>query len=264
MKPIFSYAGNKYKEANYIKSLMPNNWNRIVEPFGGSAAFSFALETTHALIGDVRENNIITLEKFQQDGPKILEYFNSIKDYTKKELEQLFYYNRDELFGTEDPILQAQRWIVIRNLCYSGLDRINEKTGKYNVSFGFRNNMPWNGTHQHYELIQDWEFKLQDWKRTCNEVVETDFVLLDPPYYNRNSSYGGNYEDEEQIHTDIRDFMANTPAKCMIVHIDCPLYRELYKEMNIIEKDFTYNIISNDKKVKHLYITNYQNENQLF
>ena len=263
MKPIFHYSGNKSKEAKYIKSLMPPQTQRIVEPFGGSAALSFALEKP-AIIGDVRENNIITLQQFKQHGEELLLFFTELQQKSTEELQELYYYWRDEMYGNNDPLIMAKRWIIVKNNCYAGLDRVNNKTGKYNISFGFRDKMPWNGTQQHIELLKDWQIVLQDWKDTANLAKQNDFVFFDPPYYNRTSDYGGTYKNEEQIHIDIRDWMQNSPIPSMIVHIDCELYQDLYSKMNIETKDYTYVTKTNNSKVQHLYITNYQTKTSLF
>ena len=46
MKPIFKYSGGKGRELKRIKTLIPsiNEFDRVVEPFAGGAAFAFDLE----------------------------------------------------------------------------------------------------------------------------------------------------------------------------------------------------------------------------
>ena len=42
MKPIIKYQGGKTRELPIIKKLAPTEFNRIIEPFAGGAAVSFA------------------------------------------------------------------------------------------------------------------------------------------------------------------------------------------------------------------------------
>ena len=44
MKPIIKYQGGKTRELPIIKKLAPTKFDRIVEPFAGGAAVSFAYE----------------------------------------------------------------------------------------------------------------------------------------------------------------------------------------------------------------------------
>jgi len=273
MKPIFKYSGGKSKELKLIKQLLPNNFDeikRVVEPFAGSAAVAFGLEKP-AIISDVRENNIKTFEAVRDNFDEVFNYIEDIKNkideydessYTEFLMEE-YYRQRDEMFGCTDPVDIAKRWILLRQLCFSGMDRINEKTGKFNVPFAWYKKLTCNLSKEHSDLLKEWELILGDWCIAYDKATSEDFVFLDPPYYNRNSEYGGDYQDNEQLHIDIAEKFFSSPAKSMMVHIDCPLYRDLYKDATIYEKPFTYsqNFMARDNsksKVNHLYIMNYK------
>lgn len=276
MKPIFKYSGGKSRELKLIKELLPDNFdekiNKVVEPFAGSAAVAFGLEKP-AIISDLRENNIRTFEAVRDNFDQVFEYIEDIKNkiseydessYTEF-LNKEYYRQRDDMFGCTDPIDVAKRWILLRQLCFSGMDRINEKTGKFNVPFGWYKKLTCNLSKEHSNLLQDWDLILGDWTIAYDKATSNDFVFLDPPYYKRNSEYGGDYEDNEQLHIDIAEKFFSSPAQSMMVHIDCELYRDLYKDAIIYEKPFTYsqNFVGRDNsksKVNHLYILNYKPE----
>jgi DNA adenine methylase len=263
MKPIFKYSGGKTKELKRIKEILPKKINRVIEPFAGGAAVSFDLEKP-SILCDIRSNNIVTYRAVRDHFDEVSSYLDTIKSIQDiKELEKIYYYQRDQKFRTEDPIEVAQRWIILRQLCFSGMDRINKGDGKFSVPFGWYKKFQTSLSKNHRDFLQNCDLILGDWKEAFDKGVEDDFTFLDPPYYNRNSEYGGDYEDNEQLHIDIAERFKNSPSNCMMIHIDCPLYRELYEGYPIITRSHTYsqNFKGRDntnQKVSHLYITNYE------
>jgi DNA adenine methylase len=263
MKPIFKYSGGKSKEIKIIEKYLPQAINRVIEPFSGSAALSFHLEK-ESIISDVRENNIITFEKVRDNFDEIhskLDEIKKIKDI--KELERIYYFYRDEKFQTKNQVEQAIRWIVLRQLCFSGMDRINKSNGKFSVPFGWYKKFNCNLDTRHKDFLQKSEIILGDWKVSFDMGEKDDFIFLDPPYFNRNSEYGGDYVDGEDLHIQISERFKNSKSNCFLIHVDCELYRNLYEGYNIIEKPFTYSQNfkgrnNSNQKVNHLYIYNYE------
>lgn len=261
MKPLFKYSGGKSREFSFISKHLPLEFDRIIEPFAGSGAVSFLLEKP-AILSDLRENNIKTFIGVRDHYDEIRKYFDTLSVKTIEELEKEYYLQRDTNFGVSEPVDVAKRWIVLRQLCFSGMDRINGKTGKFNVPFGWYPNFKSNLSKKHSHYLKTCELIHGDWKLAYEKATENDFIFLDPPYYNRNSEYGGDYVDSENLHIEIADWFSKMPGKAMMVHIDCPLYRDLYKNHTIIEKPFKYSQNfkgreSKGSKVNHLYIVNY-------
>ena len=54
MKPIIKYQGGKTRELPIIKKLAPAKFERIIEPFAGGAAVSFAYEKP-AILCDIND-----------------------------------------------------------------------------------------------------------------------------------------------------------------------------------------------------------------
>jgi DNA adenine methylase len=264
MRPIFKYSGGKSRELKRITQMLPDNFTRVIEPFAGSAAVAFHLEKP-AILADIRENNIRVFEQVRDNFDLVFNYLETLKTKTIEELEKEYYYQRDDQFGVQDPVEAAIRWIVLRQLCFSGMDRINVKTGKFNVPFAWYPKFACNLHSGHRDLLQHFELILGDWSTAYDLARPDDFVFLDPPYFNRNSEYGGETEgwsDEETLHREIAEKFRTIKTQAMMVHIDCPLYRELYHGYTIIQKDYTYsqNFKGRDNsgaKVGHLYILNY-------
>jgi len=87
MKPIFKYSGGKSRELKTIKSLLPKEFKRIVEPFSGSAAVSFGLEIP-AILSDLRENNIKTFEAVRDNYNDVSQYIEDLKSKNVEFLEK--------------------------------------------------------------------------------------------------------------------------------------------------------------------------------
>lgn len=266
MKTIFKYSGGKSRELKRIKNLIPDNITRIVEPFAGSCAVSFGLELP-ALVADTRENVINALDVVKDKAlyPKLqvmVDNMKTIKDVEK--LNDIFYQQRDQKFGVIDPLEKAFRWIVIRQLVFSGIDRINLKTGKINAPFGWYKGFSCHLSERHHDLLQSWEIKLSSFEKTLEDVKEGDWIFLDPPYLGRNSTYDGvSPERLEKMHEKLLGLLKEIRRPWLIIHTDCDFFRQRYDSFNIqtAEHSYSQNIKGRDnseQKVKHLYISNYE------
>jgi DNA adenine methylase len=278
MKTLVKYQGGKSREMKFISSILPSTYERTVEPFAGSAAFSVALETP-ALLSDLREDAIaffqVLADQRREELKEMLDWAAGLsaatKDKTKEELAQeenlysQYYFWRDEKFGTKDPVEQAFRFVFLRTLCFSGMERVNAKTGKSNVPFGWYGNFN-PGIVRQWDKAVEWskgvEAHCQPWEKTLGLLRSSDFLFLDPPYLNRLGYEAKGFEKDEDMHRELASLLKEIDCKWMMVHVDCPEYREMYSWAKIIEKPYTYSLNfkgrQNKKaKVGHLYIVNY-------
>ena len=101
MKPIFKYSGGKTRELKRIHEIISGiEFDRVVEPFAGGAAFAFDQEKP-ALVSDIRSNNVDVYKAVQDEiqFKFLLEKVEELKLITdRKELEKEFYYWRDEKY----------------------------------------------------------------------------------------------------------------------------------------------------------------------
>ena len=143
MKPVIKYQGGKSKELPLIKQMLPQQFDRVVEPFCGGAAVSFGLQTP-AILNDINPM-VINLYKVLQssDYVHVLNHINVIKTYEHDALQEAFYAARDVINNPEKftPLIQAISYIIVRQLCFSGMERYNAK-GEFNVPFGHYKNDP--------------------------------------------------------------------------------------------------------------------------
>jgi DNA adenine methylase len=237
----------------------------------GGGAFSFNREIP-ALVSDIRENNMDVYKAVKDEVQfklllKKVEDFKLVTDI--KELEKEFYYWRDDKYQNCNALWEkAMRWIVIRQLCFSGMDRVNLKTGKFNVPFGWYKKFSTSLSLDHHKLLQEWDLQVCSFEVSIAAATENDFIFIDPPYLERNSDYGDNTHSIE-LHEKLFKSLDNTPAKWLLIHMRHPFYEEHYKDYNILTKDFQYasqwkGREQKDRKVEHLYITNCAPNNTLF
>ncbi len=262
MKPVIKYQGGKTKELPLIKELAPQ-YKRIVEPFCGGAAVSLYYRD-YCLLNDLNDA-VINLYKVigSEDYYLLQNRINEIKCYEHDELSSLYYSSRDIINSPYDytPLEWAIAYIVVRQLCFSGMERYNGD-GKFNVPFGHYKKMSCQLLPQHHQFFKD-KVTLSncDAISIIEQCNEDDWIFLDPPYLDRlgyTTGDGGN-----ELHARLVEAMKKTKGKWLFIHSDCDFYREGLKNYNIHIKDFKYmQNFGKDKdhsksNVQHLYVTNF-------
>ena len=262
MKPVIKYQGGKSKELPLIKDMLPSNFSRIVEPFCGGAAVSFGLETP-AILNDINPMVINLYQVLQSDDyMDVIDHINTIKTYEHDALEEAFYLARDVINNPENfsSRIQAISYIIVRQLCFSGMERYNRK-GEFNVPFGHYKKLSCNLVPNHHTFLSKCDIRQGSFVNVFDDVNADDFVFVDPPYLERLGYTQGDGGDT--LHEELARCLKSTDAKWMIIHSDHEFYRETYKDFNIMDKDFNYaqrfgkGKDHSGAKVKHLYVTNY-------
>jgi len=266
LKPVVKYMGGKSRELPLIKQLLPSQFTRVVEPFCGGAAVSFGLGYP-ALMSDINRDiinlySVIANEKLYPQLQLKVEY---IKGLEHDDLEQEFYGAREAINQSWDCVDQLQRalaYIIVRQLCFSGMERYNTK-GEFNVPFGHYKKFSCNLSPDHHNFLKKkCIFRYGSFVNLFEQINSNDFVFIDPPYLERLGYTQG--DGGSILHEELLSCLKATKSQWMIIHSDHEFYRESYKDFNILEKDFAYaQRFGKDKdhsgaKVKHLYITNYE------
>lgn len=261
MHPIFKYSGGKRRELKRIIPLLPTSFERVVEPFCGSAALAFKLERP-ALVADTRRDVIVTLRAVKDPLTYSalqtrLDVLQAVTD--RKELEREFYRQRDEMWGCTDAVDIAYRFIVIRQLVFSGMERHNS-SGKENAPFGWYERFKCPLSIEHHQLLQSWQIEQQDFEATLAQVGVNDAVFLDPPYLGRNSAYGDAQNDLSALHEKLISSLDSAPYPWLAVHCDEPSWRAFGARHKMQEHAFGYsqNFKGRDNsqsKTVHLYVS---------
>lgn len=265
LKPIVKYMGGKSRELPLIKELLPQNFQRVIEPFCGGAAISFYLGSS-SILNDIHKDliNLYSVVANENLYPNLQQEVNYIKTLEHDELEKKFYEARDVInqswIGDND-YQRALSYIIVRQLCFSGMERYNSK-GEFNVPFGHYKKFSCNLSPNHHKFLKEnCEIKLGSFVNVFSQLNENDFVFLDPPYLERLGYSQG--DGGLSLHQSLLSCLKATNAKWMLIHSDNEFYRDSYNDFSIIEKDFAYaqrfgkNKNHSGAKVQHLYITNY-------
>lgn len=264
MKPIIKYQGGKSKELPFIQTILPKTYSKIIEPFCGGAAVSFGLETM-AHLNDINRD-VINLYRVIGSPvlyPDVQAWIDQYKLLEHDDLEKLYYKSREIInqpwSDTTDLDSRAISYIIVRQLCFSGMERYNSK-GEFNVPFGHYKKLSCNLSLQHHKFLHKCDIDHGSFEKVFDGLTENDFVFVDPPYLDRLGYTEG--DGGLNLHQDLLGCLQTTSAKWMVVHCDNEFYRDAYADYNVITKDFKYsqNFVGRDNsgnKVNHLYITNY-------
>lgn len=266
MKPIVKYQGGKTKELSLIKQLLPSSFSRVVEPFCGGAAVSFGLGYP-ALLSDINRDiiNLYSVVASEESYSQLQGQVDRIKLLEHDDLGAKFYAAREVInqpWDCVDSLQRALSYIIVRQLCFSGMERYNAK-GEFNVPFGHYKRFSCNLSTEHHNFLREHcVCRCGSFEGLLDGVNSDDFVFVDPPYLERLGYSQG--DGGLSLHEGLLGCLKATEAKWMIIHSDHEFYRESYKDFNIIERDFAYaqrfgkGKDHSGAKVKHLYVTNYK------
>lgn len=179
-------------------------------------------------------------------------------------------YNNPLLFKGKEELLTAL-FFFIRNYAYSGMFRYNDR-GEFNVPYG---GMGYNakslagklqyykspGLREHFKKTSFFNLDFEDFLHHSSPK-ENDFIFLDPPYDSAFSTYAGNDFTQKDQQRLAKWLICECKAKWMMIIKRTDFIYGLYanKGLNIrmFDKEYLVSFMNrNDKRAKHLLITNY-------
>ena len=179
-------------------------------------------------------------------------------------------YNNISSFPKQNTSLpyNIANFFFIREYCYGSMFRYNSK-GEFNIPYGgmsynrknFREKIDNIFNAQTKELFSGTEICCSDFSDfiAAHNLVETDFMFLDPPYDTDFSDYEGRGFSKHD-HARLAEVLRNTKAKFILIIKNTDYIYSLYqKGFNILcfDKTYTYNVRSrNQRNVEHLIISN--------
>ncbi len=240
VQPFLKWAGGKRQLLPYIKSFIPQSFDRYFEPFVGGGAVLFDLQHPKAFINDAN-GELINLYKVIRNNPDAL-----LSEVAKhKNLEKYFYalrkQDRDEnLYSQLSSVQRAARIIYLNKTCFNGLFRVNSQ-GQFNAPFGKYPN-PNIAPPKIIYAVSDYLNKadISITSTDFAEAVETaragDFIYFDPPYdpVSDTSSFTGYHKsafgrsEQERLFKVFKD-LDRRGCKVMLSNSDTRFIRDLYK-----------------------------------
>lgn len=130
MIPLLKWAGGKRWLTTKHSDLIPNAFNRYIEPFLGSACVFFHIRPDRALLGDSNEE-LITCYLALRDDPYAVETI--LERHEMDHCKAYYYAVRDS--RPRSLAARAARTIYLNRTCFNGIYRVN-LNGKFNVPKG--------------------------------------------------------------------------------------------------------------------------------
>lgn len=215
----------------------PASFDRLVEPFVGSAAVFFSLRPGKAILADVNQE-LINLYRVVRDYPVELQAL--LSGHHDKHCRDHYYAVRKQIIA--DELGRAARMLYLNRTCWNGLYRVNRK-GEFNVPMGTKTAVLMDGENfeLYAKLLDVAELSCQDFETTINACGQGDFLFVDPPYtvkHNLNGFVKYNetifsWDDQVRLAAALRR-AGLRGAAVLVTNADHENLRELYRD------DFTY------------------------
>lgn len=253
IKTPVSWMGNKTSILHILYALFPLNYERYIEPFGGSGAVLLGKKKPDKFeVYNDYNHNLVNLFRCMRDRPvafiKELGFyplnsrddFNAIKNFFKQEKFEDKYLDEElELTKIILPDLKAEEIIQLYVRMKQDYDLRRAvmflKLLRYSYSSGGKS-----FACQPFSVVSLFQMIEQVGKRLENTVIENqDFEILikhydrdnaffycDPPYFSSEYVYqcGFTWDD----HLRLKNRLANSKGKWLVSYNDCEEIRELY------------------------------------
>ena len=214
--PLFRWAGGKTKMLKHYVSILPDDYERYVEPFFGGGAMFLHIKSknprTKCFINDINPSIISIYESIRNDFDDFVKYLDILDSKyipLSKEDRKKFYYDvRSEHawnYQSWSKTKESSTFYFLLKTSFNGILQINintnnrfgtpagllnEKTSVYSLE----NLVAWN------KILEDTIITSTDWKKSVKGIdVENTFFFFDPPYRGCFTSYGQTFTDEHQI-----------------------------------------------------------------
>jgi len=182
--PPLKWAGGKRWFVERYRDAIPRVSCRYLEPFFGSGAVFFSIETESAVISDINKPLMETYKAIR-DRPVDL---TAVLRIHHNHHSESYYYKVREL-EPSDEIEKAARFIYLNRVCWNGLYREN-LNGKFNVPIGTKKKvlLPTDDFVRLSVKLSKAEILSSDFADVIASAGEGDFLFVDPPYVSWGSS----------------------------------------------------------------------------
>lgn len=231
--PFLKWAGSKRWLVPKFRRIQLDPYHRYFEPFLGSGAMFFGHGSMRPSVLADTIPPLVHCYQMVRDSP------DAVAETTRKwSVDKATYYEVRNL-RTNDPVIQAARFIYLNKTCFNGLYRVNNK-GEFNVPFG----------RPKSERILDGSALLKasralsqpgvtlvtsDFEDVLQDARLGDFVYVDPPYMTGHLSNGFvdyneklfSWRDQERLAEACQRAM-HRGAHILISNADHHTVRDLY------------------------------------
>lgn len=217
--PPIKCQGIKTKLVPFImENIQRDETGLWIEPFVGTGAVVFNVAPKRALLSD-KNQYIISFYQGVQNGSITGKTVRSFLEYHGSILEQrggeYYLEMRSEFNRNGDPLY----FLFLNRADFNGMIRFNQR-GEFNVPFCQK---PGRFSKAYITKIcnqvsrvsaamdgKDWKFICCSWKKSFAGASANDFIYLDPPYIGRDTSYVGEWSEEDAV--SLAEYAHRTPA----------------------------------------------------
>ncbi|MBR0484979.1 MAG: Dam family site-specific DNA-(adenine-N6)-methyltransferase [Oscillospiraceae bacterium] len=206
--PPIKCQGIKTKLVPFIMQHIDRNEEGLwIEPFVGTGVVAFNVKPERALLVD-KNQYIIKLYQGIQNGTITSKVVREFLEYHGALLEKRgaeYYIEMRNAFNDNGLPLY---FLFLNRSDFNGMIRFN-RSGKFNVPFCQKPNRfqkayvtkICNQVEKVGEIIRgrDWTFKHGTWQDAFNDATEDDYIYLDPPYIGRDTSYVGEWSEDDAV-----------------------------------------------------------------
>lgn len=263
MQPIFRWAGSKRYLADTLIPKFPNEFERYVEPFCGSASLFFLLEPRSALLSDINEELVNAFSQVTAHPRKVAQIASDLPS------DEDDYYDIRNIEPRElSPLHRAARFVYLNRLCFNGLYRTNA-AGKFNVPYsGYRTAPPKSASEMQAaaKILKRAEVRCLDFRQCVARARRGDFFYIDPPYVSVKKRQFTDYHEKSFASTDIprlREALRRVDTrggKFMLSYAKCDDILPIAKEWNCEYVTTRRNIAGfagHRKQADEVVVTNY-------
>lgn len=233
---ILRWAGSKKAVLSKLEDHLPNNFDRYIELFAGSACLFFKLAPEKAIIADSNKELINFYNIFSNNQIEVYELFERIP-----RTSEAYYDARAQFRIEEDSKKRAALFLYLNRNCFNGIYRTN-LDGHFNVPYS-NSRVAGYPSQEAFLLaakfLRNAKIVCGDFESVCRRnIKQNDFIYMDPPYYVPNKrvfkEYSGKPFSEEDFYrlSSLLDFIDEQNAKFMLSYPDCTLSREISKKWN--------------------------------
>lgn len=178
VEPLLRWAGSKKKLLPVLLAATPDDVERYIEPFAGSAVLFLRLGARNAILGDLNESLIATYRILQRYPRAVWERASKLGD-SPGDYYAIRAIPRERL----DAFERAAQFVYLNRYCFNGVYRTN-RAGRFNVARGKGHLfMPDLDAFKAFaERLRAAELRCSDFEEILAEAGGSDFVYLDPPY----------------------------------------------------------------------------------
>ena len=193
---LIPYTGNKEKLLPVISQYFPEDRKRFVDAFCGGLSVSLYVSGI-VLANDYDQTLIGAYKAIEALSDPVSTIQGIIADYgLSREDKDAYMTFRRKYNETRDPL-----WLfVLIQHSFSNINRANKK-GEFNANFG-RRTFNENGIERvlnFKEENKDGRIKFKAGRYDEIEILEGDFVYVDPPYSITSAEYNKFWSDDEEI-----------------------------------------------------------------